>query len=106
MKYRTLLNLSKGLLKKEHHEKIISLKNKEEKINLLKYLLISQIKLLYLELELLLNNSSLKEKKEDFEILLIKSSTIPSKISILEVDFNEKDFKKILSLIENIKLRL
>jgi alkyl hydroperoxide reductase subunit AhpF len=101
--YKDLLKISKGFIDKKHHKKIKSLKNEEEKINLLKYLIISKIKLMQIELEILLKNS---KKSADFEILLLKISNISHKITLLEHNLNEKDFKKIELLIEDIKSKV
>ena len=65
---------------------------KEERINLLKYLIISKMKLMQIELEMITKNS---KKLEDFEILLLKISNLSHKITLLEHNLNEKDFKKI-----------
>jgi len=101
--YKDLLKISKGFIDKKHHKKIKSLKNEEEKINLLKYLIISKIKLMQIELEILLKNS---KKSADFEILLLKISNISHKITLLEHNLNEKDFKKIELLIDDIKSKV
>ena len=101
--YDNLLKISKGFVDKKNHKKINSLRNKEERINLLRYLIISKIKLMQIELEMLTKNS---KKVEDFEILLLKISNLSHKITLLEHNLNEKDFKKILSLINNIKKKV
>jgi len=101
--YDSLLKISKGFVDKKNHKKINSLRNNEERINLLKYLIISKIKLMQIELEMLTQNS---KKVEDFEILLLKISNLSHKITLLEHNLNEKDFKKILSLINDIKKKV
>lgn len=101
--YDNLLKISKGFVDKKNHKKINSLRNKEERINLLRYLIISKIKLMQIELEMLTKNS---KKVEDLEILLLKISNLSHKITLLEHNLNEKDFKKILSLINNIKKKV
>jgi len=98
-----LLFISKKFLDKDSTKKIKSIRDKQEKINLIKYLIISKMKLMHLELELLLKNS---KEIEDFEVLLLKTSNINHKIRLLEHNLNQKDFKKILLLINNIKSRL
>jgi hypothetical protein len=100
--YDNLLIISKGFVDKNIHKKLHHLKDKEEKINLLKYLIISKVKLMYMELEMFLKNS--KQVKE-YELLLLKASNIPHKIKLLEHNLNQKDFKKIILLIEEIKMR-
>jgi hypothetical protein len=101
--YKTLLTISRGFVEKKHHRKINSIKDNEEKINLLKYMIISKMKLMHLELEMLLQDA---KQIEDIDILLLKSSVIPHKIKLLEHNLNEKDFKKIILLINEIKKRI
>jgi hypothetical protein len=101
--HKKLLSISKGFLDKEHHKKINSLKEDHEKVELLKYLIISKMKLMQLELEILLRTS---KDIENAEILLLKTLNLPHKITLLEHNLNEKDFKKILSLINDIKKKV
>ena len=60
-------------------------------------------KLKHLELEEFLIES---KDHEDFKAIFLKSSLIPSKIMLLQENFQEKDFKKILILLEELELRL
>jgi hypothetical protein len=101
--YDNLLKISKGFVDKKNHKKIKSFKDKEERMKLLKFLIISKIKLMQLELELLLKNS---KEIEDFEVLLLKTSNLSYKIKLLEHNLNEKDFKKIIILINEIKKKV
>lgn len=100
---KKLKYLSKEVLEKEHHKKINSLCCVDEKKEATKFLLLSHIKLKHLELEELINES---KDHQDFHFLSLKSSLIPPKISLLQQDFQEKDFKKILTLLDEIELRL
>lgn len=100
---KKLKSLSKEILEKEHNKKISSLCCIDEKKDATKFLLLSHIKLRHLELESLLNES---KDHEDFHVLSLKSSLVPHKIMLLQQDFQEKDFKKILALLDEIELRL
>ena len=51
--YKKILTISKGFIEKKHHKKINSLNGNEEKINLLRYLIISKIKPFHSNLSLL-----------------------------------------------------
>lgn len=100
---KDLLKISKRFLDKKHHKKINSLKDKKERINLLRYLIISKIKLMQIELEIIIKNS---KNIEDLEILLLKISNLSHKITLLEHNLNEKDFKKMIYLINEIKKKV
>lgn len=101
--FKKLNVLSKGIIETEHQRKINSLSNLEEKKQALKFLLLSHLKLRHLELGDLLEES---KNHEDFHVLFLKSSLIPLKIILLQENFEEKDFKKIIALIDEIELRL
>jgi len=101
--YKELNKISKELIEKKHQKKINSLCCLDEKKDALKFMLLSHIKLKHLELEEFLRES---KDHEDFEIIFLKSSLIPSKITLLQENFQEKDFKKILVLLDELELRL
>ena len=100
---KKLKSISKDLIEKEHHKKINSLCCIDEKKDAIKFLLVSHVKLRHLELQDLLEES---KNHEDFHFLNLKFSLIPHKIMLLQHDFQEKDFKKIITLLDEIELRL
>jgi len=97
---KSLVKISEAFIEKKRHKKINKLKDKEEKISVLQNSLISALRLKHLDLEL--KTKKLKDKKKK-NIITLKSNLIPSKINLLNVDFNEKDFKKIDSLINKLE---
>jgi len=100
---KKLKSISKDVIEKEHNKRINSLCCLDDKKDALKFLLLSHVKLKHLELQDLLEES---KDHEDFHFLDLKSSLIPNKIMLLQQDFQEKDFKKILVLLDEIELRL
>lgn len=92
--------LSASVINKKKHKKINKIKNKEERLELLEHSLISELRLKHLNLELKLKKIKDKKKKH---VLSLKSHVIPSKINLLQTGFNEKDFKKIDSLINKLE---
>jgi hypothetical protein len=100
---KKLREISKEILEKEHHKKINSLCCVEDKRDAIKFLMISHLKMRHLEILDLLEES---EDHEDFYVLSLKTKIIPSKIIFLQENFEEKGFKKILTLLEEIELRL
>lgn len=97
---KKLKKLSKSFLHKDKHKKINKIKEKEEKLALLKNSLVSELRLKHLELDILVKKVKDKKKRHLFHL---KSNLISPKISLLNLDFNEKDFKKIDSLINKLK---
>jgi hypothetical protein len=98
--FKSLLKISESFIEKKRHKKINKLKDKEEKISVLQHSLISALRLKHLDFELKLKKLKDKKKKH---ILTLKSNLIPSKINLLQTGFNEKDFKKIDSLINRLE---
>ncbi|MGY4884309.1 MAG: hypothetical protein ACP5NZ_01895 [Nanobdellota archaeon] len=92
--------LSLSFIDKKKHKKINKIKNKEDKLMLLQHSLISELRLKHINLELKLKNIKDKKRKH---LLSLKSNLIPSKINLLQTGFNEKDFKKIDSLINKLE---
>lgn len=101
--FKKLIKISKIMLSKEDYKKIHSLKELDDKKQALKFLILSGIKIRHMELEELLNES---KDHEDFKFLLLQSSIIPPKITLLQENFEEKDFKKIVALLDELELRL
>jgi len=101
--FRRLKKISKEVVSEQDHRKINSLKDSQDKKDALVFLILSGIKLRHLEVEELLRES---KDHEDFNLLSLKSSLIPSKITFLQENFEEKDFKKIVILLDEIELRL
>ena len=100
---KKLKRISKEVVSKQDHKKVRSLNNLQEKKDALKFLILSGIKLRHMELDELLNES---KDQEEFKLLLLKAATIPPKITLLQQNFQEKDFKKILALLDELELRL
>jgi hypothetical protein len=98
--FKRLLKISESFIEKKRHKKINKLKDKEEKINVIQNSLISALRLKHLDLELKLKKLKDKKKKH---LVTLKSNLIPSKINLLQTDFNEKDFKKIDYLINKLE---
>jgi hypothetical protein len=98
--FKILEELSKKHIDKGRHKKIIKLKDLEEKKIVLQNSLISALRLKHLDLELELKKLKDKKKKH---LILLKSNLIPSKLNLLQTDFNEKDFKKIELLINKVE---
>lgn len=96
---RFLKKVSKKILPKEHRKKIKKVKDKNDKYESLNYLISTQLKLMFHELELIV-------KQKGFENhLSIKSKliSIPSKIKYFSQNPNNEDFKKILNLFNKIE---
>lgn len=91
---------SRLFLDKENLKKIKKIKNKEERQHVLQNLLISELKLRHINLELKLKKMKDRKKKH---LISLKSNVLHSKILLLRTGFNEKDFKKINSLLDKIK---
>jgi hypothetical protein len=91
--------LSKLFISKEKHKKINKIKNKEERLSLIHHMFVSELRLKYLHLEIKLKKIKDKKKRHLF---LLKSNLIPPKLNLLQTGFNEKDFKKIDSLINKL----
>jgi hypothetical protein len=99
-RFKNLKKISKEFISKDKHKKINKLKDKEERLVVLQNSLVSELRLKHLIFELKLRK--LKDKKKR-HIIGLKSNIIPSKINLLQVDFKEKDFKKIDSLLNKLE---
>ena len=91
---------SKGLVDKKILKKIRKINKYSEKIETLKHSMISSLRLKHLDLEIYSDENN----KDNY--LHLKIALLPSKINLLYHDFNEKDFKKILSLFDELEKRL
>lgn len=94
--FSNLIVLSNEFVSKDKIRKILKLRDKKEKKEVLENLLCSELRIKHLNLELKIKKIVDKKKKH---ILTLKSNVIPSKINLLKLEFNEKDFKKIDFLI-------
>lgn len=101
--FNKLKEASKDILSKDHHKKLESVNCLTDKKHALKFMMVSEVKMRHLELEELIKES---EDHEDFHAIYLKSSLIPPKITFLQQDFQEKDFKKIIALLDELELRL
>lgn len=97
---KRMKKFSSSFIDKNKNKKISKIKDKKERLEILKHTLVSELKLRQLNLDLKLKR--LKDKKIR-QILTVKSSIINSKILLLRADFNEKDFKKINSLLNKLE---
>jgi hypothetical protein len=98
--FKSLRKISEAFIDKKKHKKINKIKDKEERLSVLQNSLVSELRLKHLDLELKLKKVKDKKKKH---LITLKSNIIPSKINLLQTDFNEKDFKKIDSLINKLE---
>ena len=98
--FKNIHEFSREYLHKDKHKKISKIKDKEERIALFKHSLVSDLRLKHLDLELKLKKVKNRKKKHT---ILLKSNLIPPKLNLLQQDFNEKDFKKINSLLDKLK---
>ncbi len=99
-KLKRLKKISSSFIDKKKHKKINKIKDKNERLDVLQNSLISELKLKQLNLDLKIKK--IKEKKIK-RLLSSKSHIIHSKILLLRTGFNEKDFKKIDSLLNKLE---
>ncbi|MCX6749906.1 MAG: hypothetical protein NTZ83_00445 [Candidatus Pacearchaeota archaeon] len=97
--FKRLKKFSVNFINRKKHKKIDKLKDKEERLIVLQNSLISELRLKHLDFELKLKKIKDKKKKH---MISLKSNLIHSKITLLRADFNEKDFKKINSLLDKL----
>jgi hypothetical protein len=100
---KKLHEISENFLHKDRHKKIVKIKDIEERVELFKHSLVSELRLKHLDFELKLKKLKDKKKKHLIEL---KSNLIPSKLNLLQADFNEKDFKKIKYLLDKLEEEL
>jgi hypothetical protein len=97
----------KSLLSKIDKDLVKSLSNVEndEALDIAKYLLISKLKELQLNIEIEFKKKKNHTKKTHSGIGFIqhKISKIPSKIKLIEVDYDKEEFKKFNVFIDSIK---
>jgi len=101
--FKHLKEISKKFINKNRHKKIDKIKDSEEKLTVLKNSLDSELRLKHLNLELKLKKMKDKKKKH---LIVLKSNIVPSKINLLQMNFNEKDFKKIDSLLDKLEMEV
>ena len=101
--FKHLKEISKKFINKNRHKKIDKIKDSEEKLTVLKNSLVSELRLKHLNLELKLKKLKDKKKKH---LIVLKSNIVPSKINLLQMNFNEKDFKKIDSLLDKLEMEV
>jgi hypothetical protein len=99
-RFKNIKKISKTFISRDKHKKINKLKDKEERLVVLQNSLISELRLKHLDFELKLRK--LKDEKKRHMIGL-KSNLITPKINLLQTGFNEKDFKKIDSLLNKLE---
>lgn len=97
---KRMKELSVSFIDKERYKKINKIKDKEERLNIFQNTLISELKMKQLDLDLEIKQIPERQVRN---ILSIKSNIIHSKILLLKADFNEEDFKKIISLLDKLK---
>jgi hypothetical protein len=98
--FKDLKNISGYFISKKRFSKIKKIKDNKERLIVLQNSLISELRLKHLDLELKLKKLKDKKKKH---LITLKSNIIPSKMNLLQTNFNEKDFKKIDSLIGKLE---
>ncbi|MFA5764472.1 MAG: hypothetical protein WC915_06720 [archaeon] len=97
---KNLEKISKGFVPKGKYKKISKLKDKKDKIDLFKHALTSELRIKHLNFEIKLKKLKNKEKKH---LINLKSNIIPSKINLLQTNFNERDFNKIIFSLEKLE---
>ena len=98
---KRLLKFANKVMKKETYKKIKKIDNEEDLLEVLKHALVSTFKIENYNME-----DSIKQlERKNIDIFFIKNKVIliPSKIKHFQVDFNEKDFYKLVSLFKDIK---
>ena len=100
--FKKLLKNSKECLTREQKRKLKKIKDDKERLVSLKYILVSQLKLKYLEIDSFLHKKKKIVNKLDLSTKS-KLHSLPHKITYLNEHFKEKDFKKIFSLLEEIE---
>jgi hypothetical protein len=98
--FKNLKKISVNFINKHKHKKIDKIEDKQEKLAVLKNSLVSELRLKHLDFEIKLKKLEDKKKKK---MIGLKSNLIPPKINLLQADFNEKDFKKINSLLDKLE---
>jgi hypothetical protein len=98
--FKSLKRISNEFIDKKKCKKIDKISDKKEKLVVLQNSLMSALRLKHLDLELKLKKLKDKKKKH---LITLKSNLIPSKMNLLQTNFNEKDFKKIDSLINKLE---
>jgi hypothetical protein len=101
--FKNIHKISEKFIHRDKHKRINKIENKEERLTVLKHSLVSELRLKHLDLELKLKKLKDKKKKHLIEL---KSNIVPSKLNLLYMDFNEKDFKKINSLLDKLEEEL
>jgi len=97
---KRIKKFSSSFIDKKKHKTINKIKDKQERLDILRHTLISELKLKQLNLDIKIRK--IKDKKIK-HILNVKSDIIHSKILLLRAEFNEKDFKKIDSLLNKLE---
>jgi len=98
---KSILKLAKKIVSKETYKKLKKIKYEGELEGAAKYALISSLK----KEESEINNQikKLQEKSKDVFFAKNKALLIPSKIKHLQVEFDEKEFDKLIELLKETK---
>jgi hypothetical protein len=98
---KSILKLAKKIVAKDVYKKLKKVKDEEELREAAKYSLISALK----KEEHEINNQIKKFEEESKDVFFAKNKAllIPSKIKHLQVEFDKKEFEKLMELLKEAK---
>jgi len=98
---KSLLFMGKKVVPKDVLKKIKKIKDKHEKIDVLKHAITSNLDLKLHRLEM--NLKDLEKKEVDVFVIFAKTNLLKSKIKYFNTTFHKKDFGKIMDLFKEIQ---
>jgi hypothetical protein len=98
--YKTLLVIARKIIPKKTIKKIRSIGDKEEKFDLLKYLIKARMEMMLHELDKRINK--LKMEKKDTLIIELKTDLLISKIKYFNASNEKKDGKIVFQMFKTI----
>jgi len=96
---RAIKNIAKKLINKKLYNKINNIKKEEDKFEVMKHTIISQLELIYLDIEKKINHCP---QKKDIFIPSMKFHLLKPKIKYFRATLEKKDLNVVLSLIKQI----
>jgi CII-binding regulator of phage lambda lysogenization HflD len=97
---RAIKNIAKKLINRKLYNKINSIKKEEEKFEVMKHTIISQLELMYLDIEKKINH--FPKKGKDIFIPSMKFHLLKPKIKYFRATLEKKDLNVVLNLIKKI----
>jgi len=101
---RRLMNFARKLLHKGTLKKLRTVKDRREKIEVIKYSIKSDLEIKYYDLKKRIKKMT--EQKKDVFFATTKANTLNSKIKFFNATFHKRDFKVILNLFKEIEKEL